>query len=407
MVKLLNSVLSYFLIPIYSAILLFVLFYHLPVKLPGYTVDLVFLKAFLKALAFFSLPLLLFLIKPLHLTLDTLIEKIKSAEQYTCTMGIFLVCVIVAGGMDIEINGFKWLDPLTYSDISGPGRLVRHISMLCWILIPFAVLFIRQTLLKYSLISYALIFPILIIDRNRFFLSIYSLFFCYLIQTRGFSALQKKRLIHLSIFCILACLLIFGLIGQMKSRAADLLVLNSGNILLKSHYPLSSAYYFLPGFLQQIVIYITAPFLNLVTIIDKQFINPEFLLSQFSPFSRDLYPVSPEAPILIKRFNVGTEFYPFLLYGGLPLAVLAMTMVYTAFTTVYCLFRKYSNIFTFLIFLKLSYNVILMGFGPQIFMLYNLGFVVLMLGLWAVSVLWLKIRSKLFIYIANIKPIMQ
>jgi hypothetical protein len=60
----------------------------------------------------------------------------------------------------------------------------------------------------------------------------------------------------------------------------------------------------------------------------------------------------------------------------------------------YCLLRKYPNVFTFLIFIKISYSALFMGFGPQFYLLFNVMFIVLMLLLWFLSYLLVAAIKK-------------
>ena len=90
---------------------------------------------------------------------------------------------------------------------------------------------------------------------------------------------------------------------------------------------------------------------------------------------------------MVERFNVGTEFYPWLLYGGMSLAVCSLFFLVVSFFLVSKLFEKRSNIFTLLIFLKVSYTLLFMGFAPQFYILLNFVFIFLMFALWRVSVI--------------------
>jgi hypothetical protein len=133
---------------------------------------------------------------------------------------------------------------------------------------------------------------------------------------------------------------------------------------------------------QQVILYITTPIFNFATVVSNHFTNQDFLLSQLSPFSRDQFAAYPYSPILVPRFNVGTEFYPFLLYGGMLWVALAFMCLFVSFILAFYLLKRCPNIFTFFIFIKISYNALFMGFAPQFYILLNLMFVILMLLLW-------------------------
>ena len=68
--------------------------------------------------------------------------------------------VLILGPLDIYVNGFKLLNPSTYAEFHGIGRYIRHISSLCWVLIPIAYVFLKHSKMKWVFILYALLFPI-------------------------------------------------------------------------------------------------------------------------------------------------------------------------------------------------------------------------------------------------------
>lgn len=306
-------------------------------------------------------------------------KKHKAVVCFLC------ILIVLSGPLDVYINGFKLLNPSTYADFNGVGRYVRHISSLCWILAPIALILIRNKWIKRFLIVYALVFPVLIIDRNRLFMAFYSLLLClYLIfdsLPRSRSRQIKKYLFWL---VLIFGIFVFLLIGYFRSGDA-FIVESSGDRLSEGAYPLSDVFFMMPTLFQQLILYVTTPIFNFATIVFYDFTNHDFLLSQLAPFSRDTFDTYPYAPVMVARFNVGTEFYPFLLYGGLQMVFFAFIFMLLSFIAVARLLRKHANIFTFLIFLKISYSAIFMGFAPQFFILLNLMFVIMMLSLWFFS----------------------
>lgn len=300
---------------------------------------------------------------------------------------IFFLCVLVvlSGPLDVYVNGFKLLNPSTYAEFNGGGRYVRHISSLCWILAPIALIFIRNKLVRNFLIVYALVFPILIVDRNRLFMSFYSLLLCLYLIFDGLPRSRSRQIKKFLFWLVLILgVVVFLLIGYFRSGDA-FIVESSGSQLSEGAYPLSDVFFMMPALFQQLILYVTTPLFNFATIVFYDYINHDFLLSQFSPFGRDTFDAYPYAPVMVARFNVGTEFYPFLLYGGLQMVFFAFIFMLLSFIVVARILRKYANIFTFLIFLKISYSVIFMGFAPQFFILLNLMFVIMMLALWFFS----------------------
>jgi hypothetical protein len=373
--KITNSLSFYFLFPAYLALVLLFTYFNVP-------------KDYYSSLFIFytliSLPVLfLTFFSPLEMRLSVYYQAILAKRRYRFISLAVSLFILACSPLDIYVNGFKWLAPETYADIKGLGREVRHITIMCWILIPVAYMSLRSALWKFFFISYALLFPVLIIDRNRFFISCYALFLCAFLNSL-YQVKQKKKsqrnslLIYLIPVC---CLLIFALLGHYRSGNA-FIVPTSGEYLAFGSFPLKESFSHLSALTQQIILYITTPIFNLATIISLDFANQEFLLSQFSPFSRENFAAYPYAPILVPRFNVGTEFYPFLLYGGITWLGFAFIGLLISFIIAFYLLKKCPNIFTFLIFIRISYNALFMGFAPQFYILLNLMFIILMILLW-------------------------
>lgn len=366
-----NSVSFYFLMPIYSAFALLFIFFNLP--------DDFYSSAF-SFLVLLTVPVFWgSILLPSRIKLLENYALIKNKPHYDFVLISVCFSIILFGPIDVYVNGFKLLDPASYADIYGIGRVIRHITTLSWILIPVAFLFIKKPLIKLGFIIYAILFPIIIIDRNRFFHSCYVLFLCLLLASPQPSKGNSNRLFMFA--TVVTVLVIFALIGKFRSGGA-FVVESSATSLIEGAYPLSTVFFRLPAFLQQIVLYITSPIFNFLTVLSYDFINQDFLLKQFSPFGREIFAFYPYAPIFIPRFNVGTEFFPFLLYGRLPLVTVAVILLLLCFKLTILLFNKRPNIFTFLIFLRISYVVLFMGFAPQFYILLNLVFVVLMGLLW-------------------------
>lgn len=370
-----NSVSFYFLLPIYTALILLLIFFNIP---ENYYYGLYFLFTTI------TLPVLatMFILPGLKIRMHEYYQRMDSNSSYRYILLVLCSIIVLFGPIDIHLNGFKLLNPASYAEFNGVGRYVRHITILCWIFIPVAFIFVRSPLIRFFLIMYALVFPILIIDRNRLFLSFYSLFFCLCLNYNLSDQVKGKGWKRILFYMIpLLCILSFAFIGHFRSGSA-FTVSSSGTLLHYNAYPLTQSFAKLPSLVQQIVLYITTPIFNFLTVASQNFINPDFLLSQFSPFSRENFSTYPYAPILIQRFNVGTEFYPFLLYGGMSMIVMPYLFLLISFLMALLLFKKYPNIFSFLIFIKISYSALFMGFAPQFYILLNLMFIVLMFFLW-------------------------
>lgn len=378
MKTLVNSVLVYFLFPICFAFALLLVFFHVP--------DGFHLSLFALLVVVIPVVLLLRVFVPFKLELDQSFRVMTQERKYQFIVIVFCCAVFLSGPVDVYQNGFKLLDPASYAEFNGVGRYVRHISSLCWTLVPIAFIFVSNVKYRLFLIGYALIFPIIILDRNRLLVSFFCLVLCltlelFLPKKNTAAPSRKGRVVILS----LVMLLTFAGLGFFRSGEGAFLIESSGDELNENALPLRDIFYYLPSLLQQVVIYITSPVFNFATIVNFDFRNEEFLLSQLAPFGRDMFDVYPYAPVMVPRLNVGTEFYPFLLYGGLPLVFVSVVFMACTFLLVGFLLKKYPNIFTFLIFLKIAHSVVFMGFAPQFYLLLNIGFVFLMLILWGSS----------------------
>ena len=102
---------------------------------------------------------------------------------------------------------------------------------------------------------------------------------------------------------------VFSALGSLRNGLEIFMVESSGTTLMEGKLPLSDIFYYFPPLLQQIILYIAMPMFNLATIFYEWLLNTDFLLSQLSPFGRDMFDAYPYAPVLVARFNVGTEFF--------------------------------------------------------------------------------------------------
>lgn len=379
MKTLVNSTLFYFLAPICFSLVLLLVFFHIPNDF--------YLSLFALFFVIVSMTLLVKFLIPVKIKISRSFELILQKKEHKVIVFLFCCIVLLSGPLDVYQNGFKLLHPNSYAEFNGVGRYIRNISSLCWTFVPIAFVFIHNAKYKLILIGYALIFPIIILDRNRLFSSFYSLALCLiLIPTTAVNKkvlkTSKRRNLLVLLFVVF---LTFSGLGFFRSGTDAFLIESSGDVLSEGELPLRDIFYYLPLLFQQIVLYITTPSFNFATIVYFDFLNEEFLLSQLAPFGRDLFDAYPYAPVMVPRFNVGTEFYPFLLYGGLPLVALSISGMVFSFLLAGLLVTKKPNIFTFLIFLKISYSVAFMGFAPQFYLLLNFTFIFLMIILWFFS----------------------
>lgn len=359
----------------------FFVYFGLPALVAGVLLFSIFYvpQSYIEGVSAYFLPVILLVaagkyLFPRGLELSTTVMQVSSGFGDRICIFLLSAVVIIAGPIDIYINGFKLLNPSTYAEFNGVGRYVRHFSSLCWILIPVSFLMVRNPLFRMFVILYALLFPILIIDRNRLLLSIYVFVFCY-------SMLDgKNKSIWFYVSLIVFVFGVFAAVGYFRS-GGSFIVPSSGNELVEGYFPLREYFLNLPEFFQQIGLYISAPVFNFATVYSLGFENSDFLMSQLSPFSRDQYPQYPHSPVLVARYNVGTEFFPQLMYGGISLVYAAIGFMFVTLLMSVLWLKKAKNIFSLLVFFKISHAVIFMGFAPQFYILLNCAFVFMMMAM--------------------------
>lgn len=383
---LINSISSYFLWPVYFAVLLLFIFFNVPNEYHGSIFALLAMITFVFIWGK--------LCCSISFDLYHYYRVIKFQHQYKQVIFLFCVLVVMLGPVDIYMNGLKIVDASSYATFYSGGRYIRHITNFCWILVPTSYLFVKSPFKKALLLTYAIVFPILIVDRNRLFMSFYAWMLFFILDNRSFRARKGLR----AIFFIASYVFIFAVLGQYRS-GAGFQIASSGSRLLNGMFPLSEAFLALPAMFKQIVLYVTTPIFNFATVASEGFNNPEFLLNQLSPFDREHLNPYPYAPVWVPRFNVGTEFYPFLLFGGLPIVFVVIAFLFFSFVGSIYLLKKSPNIFTFLIFIKISYCVLFMGFAPQFYLFYNVEFLLITLLLWAGAFLMKNGRYAKLLYI--------
>ncbi|PDO90104.1 hypothetical protein [Kosakonia pseudosacchari] len=291
--------------------------------------------------------------------------------------------------LDVYFNGFKLLNPATYAEFYGLGRFIRHVTSMCWMLVPVAYIIRRENpWIASFFILCSVLLPIMMIDRNRLMMS----FFCYfvILYTRFCSTSVRKhpqefRKVKLGLYSLLILLpTIFVIIGFYRS-GSSFSIESSGERIVYGKFPLTDFFEMMPPSIKQILLYITTPILNFTHVASTGFLNDQFLLSQISPFSREAFPMYPYSPVLIVRYNVGTEFFPFLLYGGLPLVFIAMFFVVMVFSAVFYWFCKTQGVYAWLLFLKFAYLMLFLGFAPQFYILLNVMSTIVILLLYLFS----------------------
>jgi len=372
-----NSLWFYSLVPIWVPVLLFFIFYSVPVDFYGSLLVL----PLMVTVAF----ILVSCLYPISFQLEQSITKMREQERYRLVSYAFCWLVVIFSALDIYVNGLKILTPLTYAELAPGGSHIRHISIMCWALIPISFVFIRSSFVRKIVIFYAIIFPILIVDRNRLLSSFYVLIICSIYFRPHYEDIRYQKLKAIGTFIF--PILIFALLGFYRSGSEAFVVQSSGGVLQEGYLPLRNFFFNLSPVFQQILLYVTTPIFNFATVDYHEFINQDFLLSQLSPFDRSAFDSYPDSGVFVSRFNVGTEFFSWLLYAGIAMVFPVVFFMVLSFLLVARLYMIYPNIFTFLIFLRLSYEMLFMGFAPQFYMLLTLAFVLLMIFFWFFSML--------------------
>lgn len=277
------------------------------------------------------------------------------------------LCCLVAVFCVIDLTAFPIpliVDPSSYATFEGGRNHVRHISNLSWILPPLALLCFKSRAVRVALIAIGLIFPILVIDRNRLFAALFSLVLTFVFQ-REKSPLPSWKVIAP---LLLGGLAVFSLLGAVRSGT-----LNSLDL------PLSGVFRSSPEGVKWLLLYVSAGVYNFSSILAKNYHNASFLVSQLVPFSGSVATLGTDIPLDAPTINVGTEFFPFLMAAGWSGALLSVLLLYGMLLWSIVLLRGGVSVWCFLIFLRIAYVSIMSPFAPQAFTWTNFGFVALCL----------------------------
>jgi hypothetical protein len=366
----------------------------------------------------------------------------KKQNFYAVYFGFFVLffCFI-----DLCVRGpILFSCPSSYSNFTFAERNIRYITIMCWSLIPIAFFCTKNKTIRTLFISMAILFPILAVDRNRMISSYYALFisFCILKKEYITKSYNFKNSLKMSCCLILYLVMVtisFSVVGNLRSSIQSLFRLDQEkslfarkvkqeegknldvnkwkNLNLNKIPLLKINATFLrnaPNSLIWLSTYATSSIFNFSVIHNMDYKDPEYLKYQMLHLFSTEIPAKWEdltpLPLPLPQLNVGTEFFPFLLYGGtvsVLFSFMLVAFIYFSYLKFYSLYP--SSIFLFLGFLKLSYCCLLLGFAPQFFTLTNLGFLILMISLhlitrsrWAVDLIELMNRINLGVRTANI-----
>ncbi|WP_115559516.1 hypothetical protein [Xanthomonas dyei] len=263
-------------------------------------------------------------------------------------------------------------DPSSYATLSPLRSHVRHISNMCWILPPIALLCVRHRGLRAAMVTFGFVFPIMVIDRNRIFAGLFSFVLVMVLRRDPARTLPWKTIGVLA----LAGGGVFSVLGALRSGSLATVAL-----------PFNAFYRAMPQGVQWLLLYISAGPYNFGAILAKGYENASFLINQLVPFSGSVATADTSIPLDAPNINVGTEFFPFLMAWGAPGALLALLALYAGLVWSVRRLNGSLSIFHVLIFLRIAYACLMSPFAPQAFTWTNFGFIALCLVLHACTVL--------------------
>ncbi|APO97152.1 hypothetical protein [Xanthomonas vesicatoria] len=286
----------------------------------------------------------------------------------TLAVVVTVFCIADVGLFPIPLLS----DPSSYATLSPLRSHVRHISNMCWILPPIALLCVRHRGLRAAMVTFGFVFPIVVIDRNRIFAGLFSFVLVLLLRRDPVRPLPWKTIAVL----VLAGGGVFSVLGGLRSGSLATVAL-----------PFSAFYRAMPQGMQWLLLYISAGPYNFGAILAKGYENASFLINQLVPFSGSIATAGTSIPLDAPNINVGTEFFPFLMAWGAPGALLALLALYAGLVWSVRRLNGSLSIFHVLIFLRIAYACLMSPFAPQAFTWTNFGFIALCLVLHACTVL--------------------
>ncbi|MEB2188130.1 hypothetical protein VDS18_19980 [Xanthomonas campestris pv. campestris] len=299
-------------------------------------------------------------------------------QRYAGTRESFLVMALAAGVavfclLDVALFPIPlFSDPSSYATLSPLRSHVRHISNMCWILPPIALLCVRHRGLRTAMVLVGFVFPIVVIDRNRIFAGLFSFVVVLLLRRDPARQLPWKRIALL----VMAGGAVFSVLGALRSGSLATVAL-----------PFSAFYRAMPQGVQWLLLYISAGPYNFGAILAKGYVNASFLINQLVPLSGSIATAGTSIPLDAPNINVGTEFFPFLMAWGAPGALVALLALYAALLWSVRRLNASLSIFHVLIFLRIAYACLMSPFAPQAFTWTNFAFIGLCLGLHACTLL--------------------
>jgi hypothetical protein len=279
------------------------------------------------------------------------------ALMFSAAIGVF--CLIDLALFPVPLLS----DPGAYAKMENGHEHIRHISDMCWTLPAIGLLCARSRRIRYALIFIGFVFPILVIDRNRLFASLFS-FGLVMVLRRDPSKPLPWKLIVLPLFLGATA---FSILGMLRSGSLDSTTL-----------PFSTLYGAVPQGVRWLLVYLSAGPYNFASMLAKNYVNASFLINQVVPLSGSIATAGTDIPLDASNINVGTEFFPFLLALGPVGAVASIFALYGLLLWSIRLLRS-ASLFYLLIFLRMAYVCVMSPFAPQAYTWMNFGFMALCL----------------------------
>lgn len=267
-------------------------------------------------------------------------------------------------------------DPSMYATMEGGHEHIRRISDLCWILPVIGMLCTHNRPVRYALVACGLLFPVLVVDRNRIFAGVAALALVMIFRRDPARPLPWRGVALLGVIGMAA----FSVLGMLRSGSVATVAL-----------PFGDFYQSAPAGIQWLLLYISAGPYNFASMVAKGYHNPDFLMNQLVPLRGSIATFGTDIPLDASNVNVGTEFLPFLLAWGPLGAMAALAALYLLMRWSVRRIAASRSLFSLLIFLRMAYVCLMAPFAPQAFIWMNFGFIGLCLVLQVVAV-WLPRR---------------
>jgi hypothetical protein len=271
--------------------------------------------------------------------------------------------------------------PSAYAQMEGGREHIRHVSAWCWVLPPVGMLCARRRWLRYGLILAGIVFPILVIDRNRIFASLFSIGLVLVIRRE-----EGRRLPWTAVALLaLGGAVLFAVLGILRSGPLEGVTL-----------PFGTLYRVSPPGVKWLLLYLSAGPYNFASMLAKHYHNADFLLNQVVPLRGSIVTAGTGIPLDSPTINVGTEFFPFLMALGPWGALAAILALYGLLVWSVRLLQASTSLFSLLIFLRMAYVAAMAPFAPQAFTFMSAGFIGLCL-LMQLFAAWLPNRRDVSI----------